>query len=46
MAKFQFFQYQFRPVMENQTGLPAEEFQAVKKFNNPIVNTPTSSSLR
>lgn len=29
MAKFQIFQYLFRPVMENQTGLPAEEFQAV-----------------
>ena len=29
MAKFQIFQYLFRPVMENQAGLPAEEFQAV-----------------
>lgn len=29
MAKFQIFQYLFRPVMENQTELPAEEFQAV-----------------
>ena len=45
MAKFQFFQYLFRPVMENQIGLPAEEFLAVKKSNNPIVNTPSSSSL-
>lgn len=29
MAKFQIFQYMFRPVMENQAGLPYEEFQAV-----------------
>lgn len=29
MAKFQIFQYLFRPVMENQAGLPAEVFQAV-----------------
>lgn len=29
MAKFQIFQYLFRPVMENQAGLPAEAFQAV-----------------
>lgn len=29
MAKFQIFQYLFRPIMENQAGLPAEEFQAV-----------------
>lgn len=26
MAKFQIFQYMFRPVMENQAGLPYEEF--------------------
>lgn len=29
MAKFQIYQYMFRPVMENQMGLPLEEFQAV-----------------
>lgn len=29
MTKFQIFQYLFRPVMENQAGLPAEVFQAV-----------------
>lgn len=29
MAKFQIFQYLFRPVMENQAGLPEEVFQAV-----------------
>ena len=29
MAKFQIYQYMFRPVMENQAGLPLEEFQAV-----------------
>ena len=29
MTKFQIYQYLFRPVMENQAGLPAEVFQAV-----------------
>lgn len=29
MAKFQIYQFMFRPVMENQMGLPLEEFQAV-----------------
>lgn len=29
MAKFQIYQYMFRPVMENQMGLPLEDFQAV-----------------
>lgn len=27
MAKFQIFQYMFRPVMENQAGLPYPNFR-------------------
>lgn len=36
MAKFQIFQYLFRPVMENQAGLPAEVFrQSMFKIHLP-----------
>ena len=34
MAKFQIFQYMFRPVMENQQDYLYEEFQAVEMFKN------------
>lgn len=43
MAKFQIFQYMFRPVMENQAGLPYEEFQAVdvqKSLNEKSYKIP------
>ena len=37
MAKFQIFQYLFRPVMENQAGLPEEVFQAVNDHSAQTV---------